>query len=105
MAKGLDSLQQRQSQFLPASRGAWPQTPSEERRQLTMVFIDIIDSTPLSERLDPEDFFSILREYHDVCDTCIVCYGGYVARRFGDGVLVFFGLPQAHENDPERAVH
>jgi class 3 adenylate cyclase len=76
-----------------------------ERRQLTVVFIDIADSTALSERLDPEEFFSILRTYRDICDRLIRKYGGHIARTVGDGLLAYFGLPQAHQGDPEHAVH
>src|SRR5277367_2489868 len=75
-----------------------------ERRQLTVAFIDIVGSTPLSERIDPEEFFAIIRTYRDICDEQIRHYGGHIARMIGDGLLAFFGVPQAHENDPERAV-
>lgn len=75
-----------------------------ERRQLTVVFIDIVGSTPLSERIDPEEFFTVIRTYRDICNEQIRRYGGHIARMIGDGLLAFFGLPQAHENDPERAV-
>ena len=75
-----------------------------ERRQLTVAFIDIVGSTPLSERIDPEEFFAIIRTYRDICDEQIRHYGGHIARMMGDGLLAFFGVPQAHENDPERAV-
>ncbi|MCP1845175.1 class 3 adenylate cyclase/predicted ATPase/DNA-binding transcriptional ArsR family regulator [Bradyrhizobium sp. USDA 4524] len=75
-----------------------------ERRQLTVVFIDIVGSTPLSERIDPEEFFAVIRTYRDICDEQIRRYGGHIARMIGDGLLAYFGVPQAHENDPERAV-
>src|ERR1700744_4719744 len=75
-----------------------------ERRQLTVAFIDIVGSTPLSERIDAEEFFAIIRTYRDICDEQIRHYGGHIARMIGDGLLAFFGVPQAHENDPERAV-
>ncbi|WP_065753222.1 adenylate/guanylate cyclase domain-containing protein [Bradyrhizobium paxllaeri] len=75
-----------------------------ERRQLTVVFVDIVGSTPLSERIDPEDFFAVIRTYRDICDEQIRRYGGHIARMIGDGLLAYFGVPQAHENDPERAV-
>ena len=75
-----------------------------ERRQLTVAFIDIVGSTPLSERIDPEEFFAVIRTYRDICDEQIRHYGGHIARLIGDGLLAFFGIPQAHENDPERAV-
>ena len=75
-----------------------------ERRQLTVAFIDIVGSTPLSERIDPEEFFAVIRTYRDICDAEICRYGGHIARLIGDGLLAYFGVPQAHENDPERAV-
>jgi class 3 adenylate cyclase/predicted ATPase len=75
-----------------------------ERRQLTVVFIDLVESTPLSERIDPEEFFAVIRTYRDICNEQICQYGGHIARMIGDGLLAYFGVPQAHENDPERAV-
>src|SRR3954454_8873814 len=75
-----------------------------ERRQLTVAFVDIVGSTPLSERIDPEEFFAIIKTYRDICDEHIRRYGGHIARLIGDGLLACFGLPHAHENDPERAV-
>jgi class 3 adenylate cyclase/predicted ATPase len=75
-----------------------------ERRQLTVAFIDIVGSTPLSERIDPEEFFTIIRNYRDICNEHICRYGGHIARMIGDGLLAYFGVPQAHEDDPERAV-
>lgn len=75
-----------------------------ERRQLTVAFIDIVGSTPLSERIDPEEFFAVIRTYRDICDEQIRHYDGHIARMIGDGLLAFFGVPQAHENDAERAV-
>ena len=75
-----------------------------ERRQLTVAFVDIVGSTPLSERIDPEEFFAVIRAYRDICDEQIRRYGGHIARMIGDGLLSYFGVPQAHENDPERAV-
>ena len=75
-----------------------------ERRQLTVVFVDIVGSTPLSEQIDPEEFFAVIRMYRDICNEQISQYGGHIARMIGDGLLAYFGVPQAHENDPERAV-
>jgi predicted ATPase/class 3 adenylate cyclase len=71
---------------------------------MTVVFIDIADSTSLSERLDPEEFFSVLREYRDLCNRLVQKYGGVIARTVGDGLLAYFGLPQAHADDPENGV-
>jgi class 3 adenylate cyclase len=75
-----------------------------ERRQLTVMFVDIVGSTPLSERIDPEEFFSVVRTYRDICYRQIARFGGHIARLVGDGLLAYFGVPQAHEDDPERAV-
>jgi class 3 adenylate cyclase/energy-coupling factor transporter ATP-binding protein EcfA2 len=76
-----------------------------ERRQLTVVFIDIVGATSLSERLDPEDFFSILQKYREICNLSIEKYGGHLGRMIGDEILAYFGVPYAHEDDPERAIH
>jgi class 3 adenylate cyclase/predicted ATPase len=76
-----------------------------ERRQLTVMFCDLIGSTALSQRLDPEDLREINSAYQDTCKTVIEHYKGYVARYMGDGVLAYFGFPQAHEDDAERAIH
>ena len=70
-----------------------------ERRQLTVAFVDIVGSTPLSERIDPEEYFAVIRTYRDICDEQISRYGGHIARMIGDGLLAYFGVPQAHEND------
>ncbi|MDP6403984.1 MAG: adenylate/guanylate cyclase domain-containing protein, partial [Alphaproteobacteria bacterium] len=75
-----------------------------ERRQLTVMFCDLADSTALSERFDPEDLREVISQYQDVCGGQIEAFGGYIARYMGDGILVYFGYPQAHEDDPERAV-
>lgn len=75
-----------------------------ERRQLTVLFSDMIDSTPLSERLDPEDLREIIRNYQDACTSAIFLYEGYLANFLGDGVLAYFGYPSAHEDDARRAV-
>lgn len=76
-----------------------------ERRQITVMFIDLVDSTPLSERLDPEDMRELLKSFHGLCAAAIEARGGHVARYMGDGILVYFGYPQAHEDDAARAVH
>jgi len=88
-----------------SSARAGSDTPPAERRQLTVVFINIVDANSLSERLDPEDFFSILGIYREVCNRSIEKYGGHLARMIGDEILAYFGVPHAHEDDPERAVH
>ena len=75
-----------------------------ERRQLTIMFCDLVGSTALSTRLDPEDMREIVGAYHRCCADLITSAGGFVARYMGDGVLAYFGYPQAHEHDAERAV-
>src|SRR5215471_5435550 len=76
-----------------------------ERRHLTVLFCDIAGSTKLSVRLDPEELAEVLREFQSRCSDAIRQYDGYVARFMGDGILAYFGFPQAHEDDAERAVN
>jgi class 3 adenylate cyclase/predicted ATPase len=75
-----------------------------ERRQLTLMFCDLVGSTPLASRFDPEDLSEIIRTYHRTVADAIGRFEGYVAKYMGDGVLTYFGYPQAHEDDAERAV-
>ncbi|MBL8692149.1 MAG: AAA family ATPase [Rhodospirillaceae bacterium] len=75
-----------------------------ERRQVTLMFCDLVGSTSLSTRLDPEDLREIIGTYHRTCARLVESHGGYVAKYMGDGVLAYFGYPHAHENDAERAV-
>ena len=79
--------------------------PEGEYRQLTVMFCDLVDSTELADRLPPETFRDVLREYHATCAEAIRRFGGHVAQYLGDGVLVYFGYPEAHEEDVARAVH
>jgi len=91
---------------LGAAAPAAPETPvrsDAERRQLTVMFCDLVGSTPLSARLDPEDLRGIIGAYHRCVTEIVEGFGGFVARYMGDGVLVYFGYPQAHEDDAERA--
>jgi class 3 adenylate cyclase/predicted ATPase len=76
-----------------------------ERRQLTVLFCDIVGSTELANRIDPEILEKILHAYEDACAACITRYEGYVFRRIGDGIVAFFGYPLAHEGEAERAIH
>jgi len=76
-----------------------------QRRHLTVMFCDLVGSTQLSSRLDPEDLQRIVREYHAAVATAVAPFDGYVAQLLGDGVLVYFGYPRAHEDDAGRAVH
>jgi len=75
-----------------------------ERRQLTILFIDLVGSTEISTRLDPEEWSDVLEEYHRGAADVIARFGGTVAKFLGDGVLALFGYPQANEDDAERAV-
>jgi class 3 adenylate cyclase/tetratricopeptide (TPR) repeat protein len=81
-----------------------PRRDEAERRQLTVMFCDLVGSTALSARLDPEDLRGIIGAYHRGCTELIERNGGFVAKYIGDGVLAYFGYPQAHEHDAERAV-
>src|SRR5215467_13921489 len=78
--------------------------PEAERRQLTLMFIDLVESTKLASQLDPEDLRTIVREYQKVCSEVITRFDGHIAQLLGDGLLVYFGYPQAHEDDAQRAV-
>ncbi|MBV9249916.1 MAG: hypothetical protein JO227_11810, partial [Acetobacteraceae bacterium] len=84
----------------PARAGQW----LAERRQLTVVFCDLIGSSELATRVDPEDFAELIGRYHRCISETMGRYGGFFARPMGDGALVFFGFPVAHEDDAERAV-
>src|SRR3954452_23795474 len=77
---------------------------SGERRQLTVMFCDLVGSTALSEKLDPEELRSLLHAYRTHCGEVIARYDGFIARYVGDGILTYFGWPTAHEEDAERAV-
>lgn len=82
-----------------------PASSDAERRQLTVMFCDMVGSTALSTRLDPEDYREVIRAYQDACAGVIARFDGYVARFMGDGVLVYFGWPRAHEDDATRAIN
>lgn len=75
-----------------------------ERRQVTVMFVDLVGSTPMSEKLDPEDMTEILGAFHEVCAARVEEEGGHIAQYLGDGALVYFGYPHAHEDDAARAV-
>ena len=78
--------------------------PDAERRQLTVMFCDLVGSTALSRQLDPEDFREVVRAYQTACNKVIARFEGHVAQYLGDGLLVYFGYPLAHEDDAQRAV-
>jgi predicted ATPase/class 3 adenylate cyclase len=80
-------------------------TGEAERRQLTILFSDLVGSTALSSRLDPEDMRDLIRAYQDACTAVVARYEGFVAKYMGDGILIYFGYPLAHEDDAERAVN
>jgi len=82
-----------------------PSTPDAERRQLTVMFCDLVDSTKLASQLDPEDWRDVVRAYQRVCTDVMQRYDGHIAQLLGDGLLVYFGYPHAHEDDALRAVH
>ena len=98
---------------LAGAAPATPQSPamvaaappdSAERRQLTVMLCDLVGSTALSARLDPEDMREVIRAYQDACSGAVARYDGFVAKFMGDGVLAYFGFPRAREEDAERAV-
>src|SRR5215510_1814816 len=80
-------------------------TPDAERRQLTVMFCDLVGSTDLSGKLDPEDLREVVRAYQKTAAEVIQRYEGHVAQLLGDGLLVYFGFPRAHEDDAQRAVY
>ena len=87
----------------PASPEA-PVRAEAERRQLTVMFCDLVGSTPLSTRLDPEDLREVIAAFHHAVAEVVGSFDGFVAKYMGDGVLIYFGYPRAHEDDAERAV-
>jgi class 3 adenylate cyclase/predicted ATPase len=87
-----------------ASAHGAPSIPEAERRQLTVLFCDLVDSTMLASQLDPEELRAVVRAYQDTCAKVIARFEGHIAQYLGDGLLVYFGYPQAHEDDAQRAV-
>src|SRR5712691_640167 len=94
------AVQGHQEAPLPVTRS----TPEAERRQLTVLFCDLVDSTVLASQLDPEELREVVRAYQDTCAKVIARFEGYIAQYLGDGLLVYFGYPLAHEDDAQRAV-
>jgi class 3 adenylate cyclase len=86
------------------ARSPPPAAGEAERRQLTVMFCDLVGSMALSSRLDPEDLREVVGAYHRAVADAVRSFDGFVAKYMGDGVLVYFGYPQAHEDDAERAV-
>jgi len=87
-----------------ASAHVAPSIPEAERRQLTVLFCDLVDSTGLARQLDPEDLREVVRAYQEACAKVIARFEGHIAQYLGDGLLVYFGYPMAHEDDAQRAV-
>jgi class 3 adenylate cyclase len=96
--------------FLPSTVAVTAAAPDAsaptdaERRQLTVMFCDLVGSTSLSSRLDPEDLREVIGVYHRAVSEIVAGFDGFVAKYMGDGVLVYFGYPHAHEDDAEQAV-
>jgi class 3 adenylate cyclase len=87
---------------LPSVQSVTPEDRAE-RRQVTVMFSDLVGSTALSARIDPEDLREVISAYQKCVAETVGRFGGFVAKYMGDGVLVYFGYPQAHEDDAERA--
>jgi class 3 adenylate cyclase len=83
---------------------AWTGGHRGERRQLTMFFCDLVGSTTLASRFDPEEWREIVSAYYETCGKVIARFDGHIAQYLGDGLLVYFGYPRAHEDDAQRAV-
>ena len=101
------ALQTATPKISPAQVETAPATsppPEAERRQLTVLFCDLVDSTVLASQLDPEDLREVVRAYQEVCAKVVARFEGHVAQYLGDGLLVYFGYPLAHEDDAQRAV-
>ena len=78
--------------------------PAGERRQLTVLFCDLVGSTPLSQQLDAEEWRDLIAQYQQAAAGAVTRFGGHVAKNLGDGLLIYFGWPTAREDDPQRAV-
>src|ERR1700722_17670077 len=91
-----------------ATKGPAAATPTQElqaeRRQVTVMFCDLVGSTELSTRLDPEELRDMVRAYQQVCTEAIGRFDGFIAQYLGDGILAYFGYPYTHEDEAERAV-
>jgi len=103
-ARGTQRLTVAPSAASATSAPTSPPIIDAERRQLTVMFCDLVGSTALSSQLDPEDLREVIAAYHSTVAEAVARFDGLVSRFMGDGVLVYFGYPQAHEDDAERAV-
>ncbi len=99
-------LQSSPTASAPIASAPKPEAPSPtgERRQLTVLFCDLVGSTPLSQQLDAEEWRDLLTQYQQAAAGAVVRFGGHVAKNLGDGLLIYFGWPTAREDDPERAI-
>lgn len=88
----------------PVAQSSPTNTGDSERRQLTVLFCDMVGFTDIASRVDPEVLQRVIRAYEDLCAACITRYEGYVFQRLGDGIVAFFGFPLAHEGEAERAI-
>jgi len=103
--KGMPSTKKATRSTAPATIAkSHPTAPEAERRQLTVMFCDLLGSTALSAQLDPEDYRAVVQQYQQACSEVIQRHEGYLAQYLGDGLLVYFGYPTAHEDDARRAV-
>jgi class 3 adenylate cyclase/predicted ATPase len=98
------ALRDRKPPDEPEPSAATARSIEAERRQLTVLFCDLVGSTELAARLDPEDMGNVIYAFQQCCTNVVERWGGHVAKYLGDGVLVYFGWPHAHEDDAERAV-
>jgi class 3 adenylate cyclase len=100
-----EAIAQMDGRRWPASQAAPPQpSVSAERRQLTVMFCDLVGSTALTQELDPEKLRELMRAYQQTCAAVIERYDGHLAQYLGDGLMIYFGWPRAHEDDAERAL-
>ena len=100
-----ESLQIAFQSTMPESSTGVIQSSLAERRQLTVMFCDVVGSTELAGQLDPEDFREVMLRYQTMCAETIERYGGHIAQYLGDGLLVYFGYPQSYEDAAQRAIH
>src|SRR5260370_14946957 len=105
LLKAIAALPQEMEVHFPAGIAiAGSPADSAERRQVTVMFSDLVGSTALSTRMDPEDLRKLISAYQKCVNETVRRLGGFVAKYMGDGVLIYFGYPEAHEHDAERAV-
>jgi class 3 adenylate cyclase/tetratricopeptide (TPR) repeat protein len=103
LLKALAALQPAPSQLEPPPAAS--ETKEAERRQVTVLFSDLVGSTALANEIDPEDMSALIKRYQDVCAGAIARFDGFIAKFMGDGVLAYFGYPQAQEDAAERSVY